>query len=355
MLGLRLSTSLVIAAAAATTAALCMAPIAGATTAAGALNCPLAKYNPTKYALQRSQPVTCTIDGASDASGLSTVTVYVKSSDVGNSAVTGTVSGSGSSTTVTFTYTGNTGGCNTVVVAYGSLGNNANNSKITPGGTAAAGFAFVDANGNGITTCGAPPPPPPPSPTIYLGYADTYATHGDPSGFPWNGMSPTPLVIGCGVDPNGGGAIADICPLLAGTTTDSYDAGVIRIDNTSSTASMPVTGASVTIGACTYNPWAGLNISIPAGGSLVLTQTGGANPCPSGGNVVGNYNFDTSEAYFGGSVCGVNDGLVPAISLTINGTPMTVNDTGQILNTGGYDPGSCGLSNEYHAFVQVSP
>jgi hypothetical protein len=278
--------------------------------------------------------------------------VFIKSSDFGNTTVTGTVSGSGASTKVTFTYTGAAGGCNTVVVAYGSLGNNSNNSRITSGGTAAAGFGFVDASGNPITICGSPPPPPP-TPAIYLGYADTYYTHGSPEGFPWNGMSPAPLVIGCGVDPNGGGAIADICPLIAGTTTDSYDAGAIRIDNTSSTASMPVTGASVAIGACTYNPWPGLNISIPAGGSLVLTQTGGANPCPSGENVVGNYNFDTSEAHFGTSVCGVSDGIVPVVSLTINGTPMTINDTGQILNSGGYDLGECGLLNEFHSFVQV--
>lgn len=327
-----------------------LAAPAGATTASGALKCPLTKYNPTKYALQISQTVTCTIVGATDVSGLSTVPVYIKSSDFGNTTVTGTVSG----TTITFTFTGPAGGCNTVVVAYGSLGNNANNSVLTSGGKAASGFALVDSSGAVITTCGSPPPPPP-TPRISLGYADSYYTHGTLNGVPWNGLSPAPLVIGCGVDPNGGGATTDACPLYPGTSLDSYDAGAILIENTSTTQSMPVTGASVTIGACTYNPWPGLNISIPAGGSIVLTQTGGPNPCPGGGNVVGNYNFDTSEAYFSPSVCGVSDGLIPVVSLTINGTTMTINDTAEILNTGGYDPGTCSLTDEYHAFVQVSP
>jgi len=340
-----------LAVAACVAAALVIVPIAAAGIAPGALKCPLTGYNPTKYGIQVSQTVTCTIVGASDVSGRSTVPVYVKSSDFGNSTVTGTVSG----TTITFAYTAPAGGCNTVVVAYGSLGNNTNNSLLTAGGTAASGFALLNASGNVITVCGSPPPPPP-TPTISLGYADNYFTHGSPEGLPWIGLSPAPMVLGCGVDPNGGGAVADVCPKdPVATTVDSYDAGAILIQNPSTTVSMPVTGGSVTIGSCVYNPWPGLNMSIPAGGSLVLTQTGGPNPCAGEGNVVGNYNFDTSESAPAGGICGVNDGLIPVVSLTINGTAMTINDVGQILNTGGQDLGDCGLKNEFHPFVQVSP
>ena len=349
-LGLRRTASLTTIVAA-IAAVLIFVPTAGATTASGALNCPLAKYNPTKYGLHISQTVTCTIVGATDVSGLSTVPVFIKSSDFGNSTVTGTVSG----TTITFTYTGAAGGCNTVVVAYGSLGNNTNNSILTSGGTAAAGFALLNSSGNLVTTCGGPPPPPP-TPVISLGYADNYFTHGSPTGLPWLGLSPAPLVIGCGINPNGGGSAgSDACPTdPTNPAVDSYDAGAILIANPSATQSMPVTGGSVTIGSCVYNPWPGLNITVAPGGSIVLTQTGGVNPCVGDGNVVGAYNFDTSESAPAGTPCTGNDGLIPVISLTINGNPLVINDTGQILNTGGADPGDC-LLNEFHAFTQVSP
>src|SRR4051794_60078 len=95
---------------------LLFANAANAATAPGALQCSLPRYNPTKYALRVSptpQTVTCVITGASDASGLATVSVFIKSSNIGNATVTGTVTGSGSSTQVEFTYTAAGNGCNT--------------------------------------------------------------------------------------------------------------------------------------------------------------------------------------------------------------------------------------------------
>src|SRR3954447_12908908 len=80
---------------------------ADASVAAGALQCSLPVYNPTKYALKVApmpQTVTCKIIGASDASGLTSVPVIIKSSTNGNTTVTGTVAGGGSSTKITFTY-----------------------------------------------------------------------------------------------------------------------------------------------------------------------------------------------------------------------------------------------------------
>ncbi len=324
-------------------AAAALVPGAVAGIASGALNCTLPKYNPTHYAIQTGQTVTCTIDGASDASGKTTVPVIIKSSDLGNTTVTGTVSGTGSSTKITFTYTAPVVACNTTIVAYISNGNNSNNSKITAGGTAAAGFAFVDASGKGITTC----TPPPPNPLIYLGYADTYRpTGGTPS--PWLG-SPNVTFIGCGVDPNGAVPTTDNCAKQPVGGADIYDSSAIRIDNVTGSP-MSVTGASVSMApACNFNPWPGLNVTIPVGGTLILTQTGGVDPCgvePFG------YNFDGSDT--NESSC-VNSGIIPVITLTINGTTSTINDTGQILNTGGIEPVTCsGATSEMRNWVQIA-
>jgi hypothetical protein len=118
-------------------------PSAPTATAPGGLNCPLAVYNPTHWALKAGDSVTCTIEGATDVSG-SSVDVIVKSSTLGNATVTGSVSG----TTITFDWQAPAGACETSIVAYKTNGNNSNNSFITPGGSSAAGFGYVDANGN---------------------------------------------------------------------------------------------------------------------------------------------------------------------------------------------------------------
>jgi uncharacterized repeat protein (TIGR01451 family) len=122
---------------------------------AGALNCPtLPIHNPTHYKLQVGTSVTCTIDGASEVSGQSTTTVYIKSSALGNTAVTGTVTGTGTNTQITFSFTAPGDGCDTTIVAYDNLGLNSNNTIISgPGSPAAAGFAYVDGNGN-VIDCG---------------------------------------------------------------------------------------------------------------------------------------------------------------------------------------------------------
>ncbi len=233
------------------------------------------------------------------------------------------------------------------------------------GSTLSASVAYTGSLGRGhanlVISDGCYGPVSPPKPTISFGYADNYASHGTSAGLPWDasylGFTPT-YVIGCGADPNGGGAVTDVCPQVdpGFGGGDEYDSGAILIDNTSADP-MSVTGGSVTIGTCDYNPWPGLNISIPAGGSLVLTQTGGANPCITGEPLTGNFNFDTSESAPFGTDCSVNDGLIPVVSLTIDGVATTIDDTGQILNSGGTDPGDieCGTLDEFHGFVQVSP
>jgi uncharacterized repeat protein (TIGR01451 family) len=123
---------------------------------AGALNCPtLQVLNPTHYKLQVGTTVTCTIDGAEEVSGQSTTTVFIKSTPLGNTEVTGTVTGTGENTQITFTYTAPGDGCDTTVVAYDQVGTNSNNTIISgdPTNPAAAGFAYVDGNGN-VIDCG---------------------------------------------------------------------------------------------------------------------------------------------------------------------------------------------------------
>jgi hypothetical protein len=197
---------------------------------------------------------------------------------------------------------------------------------------------------------------PPPAPNIYLGYADTYRPTG--TGLPsiWKG-SPGVIFVGCGVNANEDGpAIANTCPQeFNGPAGDSYDGGAIRIDNTMLTTALVVTGpASVSIGNCPngspalYTPWPGLKQTIPPGGTLILTQTGlTGDPC--GQNLSGNYNFDTSESS-GNSNC-IPSGAIPEIKLTIGGTPTTILDTAQLLNTKGIDLGACG-SNPYPSELQ---
>jgi hypothetical protein len=137
------------AAVAAGLASLALVSGASAATAPGALDCPtLTNYNPTHYKLQVGTTVTCTIDGATDVAD-GPVNVYIKSTPLGNTTVVGTALNH----TITFTFTAPADGCETSIVAYGSLGNNASNSLITSGGKSPAGFGYVDAGGNPISVC----------------------------------------------------------------------------------------------------------------------------------------------------------------------------------------------------------
>src|SRR5262249_10275264 len=147
--------------------ALCNTPaIAGC---AGATD--LTPFNPTHYGLKVGVTITSKILGATDLTGNETCTgggaggdVLLKSSPFGNTTVCGTLSGCpGAACTITFMFTAPNGpdvcACQTSIVAYGSNGNNANNDIVNDGvhdGTpdSAAGFAFLDSQGQPIDTCG---------------------------------------------------------------------------------------------------------------------------------------------------------------------------------------------------------
>jgi hypothetical protein len=132
----------------------------------------------------------------------------------------------------------------------------------------------------------------------------------------------------------------------------TFDSGAIRIDAPAS-SSVSVTGASVSIGTCSYNPWPGLNQTIPAGGSLILTQTGPGPVCANIANAELS-NFDTSEsARADGFGCSAPDPAIPKITLTINGQTVTLSDSGQVLNQHGIDPDVCMNIAEFEQWVQL--
>jgi hypothetical protein len=194
---------------------------------------------------------------------------------------------------------------------------------------------------------------PTPEPALYVGYADGAANdHGSPSGLPspWQGSEGVTF-IGCGF----GGT--DSCPTSNGV--DVYDAGAIRIDASSATGAVSVTGAKVVIGPCTYEPWPGLSVTIQPGHSLILTQTG-KHRCNSTTSAEQD-NFDTSESFLKSpqyqeflktGKC-ANDGYVASITLTINGHTTTLSDTGQTLNDHGVDADICTHTSEAANWVQL--
>jgi hypothetical protein len=167
--------------------------------------------------------------------------------------------------------------------------------------------------------------------TVFVGYADNLR----PSGF-----FPTPWL----------GASNVVSQTPAG---QSLDTGAVRIDNTGANP-INITNFSVTLngGAPTFTFWTSLMIN--PGQVGIFTQSF-------------SYNFDSSDSgQFGGlpptslypTIAGNNQiggcsstasiltasGLAascaahaPVISFDENGTPVTMTDSGQILNTGGWD------------------
>src|SRR5262245_29586988 len=136
----------------------------------GAASLPV--FNNQHYALAAGASIISKIVGATDLTGSETCTggspgvdVIIKSS-FGNQTVCGALSDCpGANCTITFSYTAPNGpdvcACMTSIVAYEASGNNSNNDIIDNGakdGSASgpAGFAYLDANGQPINTCGCP-------------------------------------------------------------------------------------------------------------------------------------------------------------------------------------------------------
>ncbi|TMK33895.1 MAG: hypothetical protein E6G58_12815 [Actinobacteria bacterium] len=152
---------------------------------------------------------------------------------------------------------------------------------------------------------------------VYVSYAD--GVRGGPTlPSPWEGDE--------GVQFVGGGT--------------QFDAGAIRIVNPSRQP-LTIDDVSVDIGSATYDLWgSSYPITVDGKSSVILTQTV-------------EFDFDTSEP--GLATCDPT-GDIPLVHIMVgsrNPKTRTFTDAGQVLNTGGIDPGACTGSNEGHGWVRV--
>jgi RHS repeat-associated protein/uncharacterized repeat protein (TIGR01451 family) len=149
--------------------------------------------------------------------------------------------------------------------------------------------------------------------SIYVGYADGLRPGGSVFPFPWKG-APGVTFIG----DNG-----------------TYDAGAVRFDN-SSDSPIVLDSAIVEIAGVLFDIW-GRNLTVPAHGTLIATQTT-------------QFNFDTSDV----RVTCTPAGTIPHVKVSIGGVVTTYNDTNQVLNTGDIDLAACpGGPNESHAWERI--
>jgi hypothetical protein len=155
---------------------------------------------------------------------------------------------------------------------------------------------------------------------VFVGYADTvHPSGGLPS--PWNG-APNTTFVGDG---------------------GPYDAGAIRIDNLT-TAPITVSSVSVTANNQSFSLWG--SFTIPAGGSVILTQT--SNHCPGTSSCS---DFDTSET---GAACGQTPtSAAPTVTLVIGTASETLSDSGRVLDTNGINNEDCGEIAEFHQWVPI--
>ena len=182
------------------------------------------------------------------------------------------------------------------------------------------------------------------APVVYAGYADGLRKRTVDAPSPWEGSLGV-IFKGCNF------FHPDRCP-TSKRGADRYDAGAIRIDNTTG-ATLTITKASVVIGSCTLDPWPVLKVTLPAGKQLILTQTGGTPPCHLHERKL---NFDTSDTARHEHRC-TNDHLIPVLHVSIDGAAESFYDRSRILNTGGADPGAqaCGHHNEAHPWGKMTP
>jgi len=157
---------------------------------------------------------------------------------------------------------------------------------------------------------------------VFVGYADSLRADVASFPTPWAG-SPNTVFRGC-----------------APVSACVYDAGAVRIVNNSS-ATVTVNAVAVHVDTCTFTGWPAATLA--PGADLIVTQmaSGEAPGCVSG-------QMDTSDIGPGSSsyvgIC-APDGLVPTVDVTINGQTQTYSDSGRVLNTGGFDAGTC-VGNE---------
>lgn len=123
--------------------------------------------------------------------------------------------------------------------------------------------------------------------------------------------------------------------------SQSMDSGAIMFVN-NGTTSLVITGLTETNqpggSGIVYNPWGALSFTLAPGQDAVFTQTGSYNFDSSDNPFISNGNSPTNNCSVGSlastSLCTAN---APKVTLTVNGSPVTLLDTGHVLDTGGYD------------------
>jgi hypothetical protein len=156
---------------------------------------------------------------------------------------------------------------------------------------------------------------------VFVAYADAFRADATNFPTPWDG-SPNTIFEGCA------------------PSACTYDAGAVRIVNNSGSA-VTVNSVAVHVDTCTYSGWSPATLA--PGADLIVTELigGASNGCP------GPVHMDTSDVGPGGSnyalVC-TPDGIVPTVEVMINHQTTSYSDSGQVLNTGGFD-GAC-IGNE---------
>ncbi|HET7339115.1 MAG TPA: Ig-like domain-containing protein [Candidatus Dormibacteraeota bacterium] len=166
--------------------------------------------------------------------------------------------------------------------------------------------------------------------SVFVGYADSARAGGDfPN--PWNG---------------GAGVVFDGCAPQSACT---FDGGAIRIRN-DNTVAVTVDQLSVHIGACTYT-WSGPKypVSLAPGAALITTQRGSG--VAAGCTGPDPMTFDSSDIPNVGTC--IPDGIVPVVDVAVDGVTSSYADSGQVINSGGIDPGVCSNSDESTQWTRI--
>lgn len=158
---------------------------------------------------------------------------------------------------------------------------------------------------------------------VWVGYADSERADAVNFPTPWSG-APNTTFEGC---------------VSTASTACIFDTAGVRVVNTTS-SSLTVNSVVIHIDTCAFTGWAPATLS--PGAELIVTQTGpipisgctGPSPARMDPSDIG----PNSTDYAG--IC-TPDGIKPVVDITINGTTTSYTDSFQILNTGGFDTGTC--------------
>ncbi|HEX4703213.1 MAG TPA: Ig-like domain-containing protein, partial [Pseudonocardiaceae bacterium] len=160
---------------------------------------------------------------------------------------------------------------------------------------------------------------------VYVGYQDTLRSANDFT------ISPLPWFGSPGVTFEGDQAAQGSGADSGGIRFDNVTSAPLTIDHVTVDLPVPNNGTPVH-----YDQWP-TGVVIQPGQTLVLAENAGFA------------SFDTSDIDSG--TCGLVQKLVPSINVTIGGVTSVYQDTGEVINTGGFDQACIG--NESEPWVRV--